>query len=137
MLSWCTILVFLSISQWSLAVNSTNYTPVVMWHGMGNKLLVVFNQFLIKKSYLLSLLLFKFEGDSCCFPFSLGSIKKLIEKELNNTVYVKSLEIGGSYVRDYESGYFIHPNIQVIFCNIFTYQSFCNLSFFSIDSRCM
>jgi len=52
-------------------------------------------------------------GDSCCFPFSLGSLKKLIEKSLNNTVYVKSLEIGGSLVRDYESGYFIHPTKQI------------------------
>lgn len=52
-------------------------------------------------------------GDSCCFPFSLGMLKKLIEKSLNNTVYVKSLEIGGSLVRDYESSYFIHPKKQV------------------------
>lgn len=59
--------------------------PVVLWHGM---------------------------GDSCCFPFSLGSISKLIKSELDN-IYVKSLRIGGSYMKDYESGYFIHPNIQV------------------------
>ncbi|KAG5667583.1 hypothetical protein PVAND_015560 [Polypedilum vanderplanki] len=63
-----------------------NYTPIVMWHGM---------------------------GDSCCFPFSLGSIKKLLERSLENKVYVTSLEIGGSYVRDYESGYFIHPDKQL------------------------
>ncbi|CRK96296.1 CLUMA_CG009716, isoform A [Clunio marinus] len=61
-------------------------TPVVFWHGM---------------------------GDSCCFPFSLGKLKKLIESELNHTVYVKSLEIGGSLVRDYESSYFIHPQKQI------------------------
>lgn len=54
-----------------------------------------------------------FAGDSCCFPFSMGMLKKLIEKTLNNTVYVKSLEIGGSYIRDYESSYFIHPRKQV------------------------
>lgn len=51
-------------------------------------------------------------GDTCCFPFSLGSIKKILQSELNNT-YVKSLKIGGNLVMDYESGFFIHPNIQV------------------------
>ncbi|XP_065364486.1 palmitoyl-protein thioesterase 1 [Calliphora vicina] len=65
-------------------VNAEKY-PVVMWHGM---------------------------GDTCCFPFSLGSIKKLLQSELNNT-YVKSLQIGGNVVMDYESGFFIHPNKQV------------------------
>ena len=44
----------------------------------------------------------------------MGMIKKTIEEALNNTVYVKSLEIGGSYVRDYESSYFIHPQTQVM-----------------------
>lgn len=44
---------------------------------------------------------------------SSGYLKKLTEQELNNTVYVKSLEIGGSLIRDYESSYFIHPNAQV------------------------
>lgn len=44
----------------------------------------------------------------------MGFLKKEIENALNHTVYVKSLEIGGSYVRDYESSYFIHPQKQVI-----------------------
>lgn len=59
--------------------------PVVLWHGM---------------------------GDTCCFPFSLGSIKKLIQEHTNGT-YVRSLEIGANFVLDYESGFFIHPNKQV------------------------
>lgn len=59
--------------------------PVVLWHGM---------------------------GDTCCFPFSMGSIKKLIEEHTNGT-YVRSLEIGANIVLDYESGFFIHPNKQV------------------------
>lgn len=43
----------------------------------------------------------------------MGYLKKLVEETLNGTnVYVKSLEIGGSYVRDYESSYFIHPRTQ-------------------------
>lgn len=63
----------------------SNNLPVVMWHGM---------------------------GDTCCFPFSLGAIKKLIQKETNGS-YVKSLEIGGSLISDYRSGFFIHPDEQV------------------------
>ncbi|KAM8719310.1 hypothetical protein ACLKA7_011943 [Drosophila subpalustris] len=65
--------------------SSGNVLPVVLWHGM---------------------------GDTCCFPFSLGSIKKLIEAHTNGT-YVRSLEIGANIVLDYESGFFIHPNKQV------------------------
>lgn len=60
-------------------------TPIVMWHGM---------------------------GDSCCFPFSLGKIKKMFEAEIPS-VYVKSLRIGDNLIKDYESGYFVHPNKQI------------------------
>lgn len=77
-------------SEGVLSDNSTNL-PVVLWHGM---------------------------GDSCCFPFSLGSLKKLIKEQFDNKIYVKSLRIGGSYIRDYESGYFIHPNVQVKYAPI-------------------
>lgn len=52
-------------------------------------------------------------GDSCCFPFSLGSVKKMLQKKIPG-VYVKSLELGGNLVSDYESGFFMHPNEQVI-----------------------
>ena len=34
-------------------------------------------------------------GDTCCNPLSMGSIKKLIEKQVSG-VYVRSLEIGSS-----------------------------------------
>ncbi|TMW51221.1 hypothetical protein DOY81_003698 [Sarcophaga bullata] len=68
----------------NIFTNAEKY-PVVMWHGM---------------------------GDTCCFPFSLGSIKKLLEAELNNT-HVKSIKIGDNIVMDYESGFFIHPDTQV------------------------
>lgn len=66
-------------------ISNNNVLPVVMWHGM---------------------------GDTCCFPFSLGSVKRLIQKETNGT-YVKSLEIGGSIISDYRSGFFIHPDEQL------------------------
>ncbi|XP_055911805.1 palmitoyl-protein thioesterase 1 [Eupeodes corollae] len=81
------ILLIHSISQINADENVINKTilPVVMWHGM---------------------------GDTCCFPFSLGSIKKLIQRQTNNT-YVKSLEIGGSIITDYSSGFFIHPDKQI------------------------
>lgn len=58
--------------------------PIVMWHGM---------------------------GDSCCFSFSLGKMKKMLEEQIPN-VYVKSLKIGKNMIEDYESGYFVHPNKQ-------------------------
>lgn len=60
-------------------------TPIVMWHGM---------------------------GDSCCFSFSLGKMKKMFEAEISG-VYVKSLKIGRNMVEDYESGYFVHPDKQI------------------------
>lgn len=65
--------------------NNAAVLPVVLWHGM---------------------------GDTCCLPFSLGSIRKLIEEHTNGT-YVRSLKIGSNAVLDYESGFFIHPNKQI------------------------
>lgn len=58
--------------------------PIVLWHGM---------------------------GDTCCFPFSLGGVKKFLESEIG--VYVKSIEIGNSIVEDFKSGYLVHPNQQI------------------------
>lgn len=46
-------------------------TPVVLWHGM---------------------------GDNCCNPMSMGSIKKMIEENIDG-VYVLSLRIGDSIVK--------------------------------------
>ncbi|ALC48702.1 Ppt1 [Drosophila busckii] len=69
------------------SADNKSVLPVVLWHGM---------------------------GDTCCFKFSLGSIKKLIEEQTNGT-YVRSLKIGANVVLDYESGFFIHPNKQVDF----------------------
>ncbi|XP_055709528.1 palmitoyl-protein thioesterase 1 [Phlebotomus papatasi] len=88
------ILTFLSIfaifpSNIALSGNGNasqeEIVPVVLWHGM---------------------------GDSCCFPFSLGSIKKLIEEEVPG-ISVISLKIGKSLIADYESGFFVHPDKQV------------------------
>lgn len=51
-------------------------------------------------------------GDTCCFPFSLGAIGKMIAAKLPGA-YVKSLRIGSSLIHDYESGFFVHPDRQV------------------------
>jgi len=53
--------------------------PVVMWHGM---------------------------GDTCCNPFSLGQIQKLIEKEIPG-IFVHSLQIGNNSIEDQMNGFFM------------------------------
>uniref|UniRef100_A0A182W825 Palmitoyl-protein thioesterase 1 n=1 Tax=Anopheles minimus TaxID=112268 RepID=A0A182W825_9DIPT len=52
-------------------------------------------------------------GDTCCFPFSLGGVKKFLETEIG--VHVKSIEIGNSITEDFKSGYLVHPNQQVLY----------------------
>ncbi|CAB3399103.1 unnamed protein product [Caenorhabditis bovis] len=56
--------------------------PVVLWHGM---------------------------GDFCCNPLSMGSVKKLLEQEIPG-VYVHSLQLGSSYSKDIEHGFFANVN---------------------------
>lgn len=71
--------------------NTYATAPIVLWHGM---------------------------GDTCCFSFSLGYIKKFLQTQLNQT-YVTSIKIGGSMISDYSSGFFVHPNKQIQeACNI-------------------
>ena len=59
--------------------------PIVIWHGM---------------------------GDSCCNPLSMGSIKKVLENEIDG-VYVKSLRIGNNIEEDTLNGFFLNANDQV------------------------
>lgn len=69
---------------------TATYTPVVLWHGM---------------------------GDSCCNPLSMGSVKKMLEKALDGT-YVVSLMIGDSIASDTTNGFFMDVNEQIDFvCN--------------------
>lgn len=56
--------------------------------------------------------LFLVSGDSCCFPFSLGSIQKQLEESLPG-IYVISLKIGSNLIQDVENGYFMHPDKQI------------------------
>merc|ERR1739845_87730 len=51
-------------------------------------------------------------GDNCCLPFSMGSIKALIEKEIPG-VFVYSIEIGGNMLMDEFHGFFGNANAQV------------------------
>ncbi|XP_066970899.1 palmitoyl-protein thioesterase 1 [Macrobrachium rosenbergii] len=65
--------------------NTTTPTPLVIWHGM---------------------------GDTCCFPFSMGRIKEMVEDRIPG-IYVRSLMIGENIVADEEHGYFGNVNGQV------------------------
>eukprot|EP00112_Aurelia_sp_Birch-Aquarium-sp1_P001002 Seg1097.2 transcript_id=Seg1097.2/GoldUCD/mRNA.D3Y31 product="Palmitoyl-protein thioesterase 1" protein_id=Seg1097.2/GoldUCD/D3Y31 len=78
-------LVFLSIIAVVSSADNATY-PIVLWHGM---------------------------GDSCCNPLSMGSIKRVLEKQVGNGVYVKSLMVGSSVMQDIENGFLLNCNTQV------------------------
>jgi len=61
------------------------YLPVVLWHGM---------------------------GDTCCYPFSMGRIKDLIEEQLPG-IYVYSVMVGDSIQEDKRAGFFGNVNDQI------------------------
>ncbi|XP_062384775.1 palmitoyl-protein thioesterase 1 [Sardina pilchardus] len=77
----------LLLSSSSLAKDSNATVPLVIWHGM---------------------------GDNCCNPLSMGSIKKMVEREVSG-IYVISLMIGKSVIQDTENGFFMDVNEQVAF----------------------
>lgn len=57
-------------------------------------------------------------GDSCCFPFSLGSFEEKLNKSLPG-IYIVSLRIGSNIIEDVENGYLMHPNKQInLACDI-------------------
>jgi palmitoyl-protein thioesterase len=64
---------------------TNEYVPVVLWHGM---------------------------GDTCCNPFSMGHIKRLIEKTVPG-IYVLSLMIGADIGLDFKNGFFMNVNQQI------------------------
>lgn len=43
----------------------------------------------------------------------LTSIKQLIRENINETVYIKSIQFGDNAVADLENGIFLHPNMQI------------------------
>ena len=54
-------------------------------------------------------------GDTCCYPFSMGYIKKLIESSYQG-IFVYSLEIGNSIEEDEFNGFFM--NVMLSFFRI-------------------
>ncbi|XP_072761876.1 palmitoyl-protein thioesterase 1 [Anoplolepis gracilipes] len=59
--------------------------PIVLWHGM---------------------------GDSCCFSFSLGKIRDVLQNEIPG-VYINSIRIGNNIIEDVENSYFGNINEQI------------------------
>lgn len=79
-----TLCFFLLSIVLSNGVSSEN-TPIVLWHGM---------------------------GDSCCFSFSLGAFQKKLNESLGG-VYIHSIEIGNNIIEDVENGFFKYPLDQL------------------------
>ncbi|EGC30795.1 hypothetical protein DICPUDRAFT_157425 [Dictyostelium purpureum] len=82
------ILFIFSFINYSLSASSSDATPIrniVIWHGL---------------------------GDSCCFPFSMGKIKDIIQNQYPG-VYVKSIEIGSSIDEDVYNSWFKNVNEQI------------------------
>uniref|UniRef100_A0A3Q3BKD9 Palmitoyl-protein thioesterase 1 n=2 Tax=Kryptolebias marmoratus TaxID=37003 RepID=A0A3Q3BKD9_KRYMA len=75
----------LQVSSGPVRVARNATVPLVLWHGM---------------------------GDSCCNPFSMGALKKIIEEEIPG-IYVLSLMIGKNVVEDEENGFLLDVNTQV------------------------
>lgn len=86
-----------------------NALPVVMWHGMGNYSFTIHLLFRFDDNFILN----NSAGDTCCFSFSLGSFRDLLQELIGPDTYVKSIRIGDNVIEDFESGYFVHPNKQV------------------------
>nr|XP_033811572.1 palmitoyl-protein thioesterase 1 isoform X2 [Geotrypetes seraphini] len=51
-------------------------------------------------------------GDTCCNPFSMGAIKKMVERKIPG-IYVLSLMIGNSMAEDLKNSFFLNANHQV------------------------
>lgn len=80
-----TFVVFSVTSVKGLIRSSAEPTPIVLWHGM---------------------------GDSCCNPFSMGSVKRYLESKLPG-VYVLSLMIGDNVIQDTENGFVMQVSDQI------------------------
>lgn len=76
---------FLCFSLVLLVAKAANPVPLVIWHGM---------------------------GDTCCFPFSIGAIAKLVKQHVPG-IYVHSIEIGNSIEEDELNGFFMGAEKQI------------------------
>lgn len=68
-----------------IVLSSSQPVPLVIWHGM---------------------------GDTCCFPFSMGKIMKLVEAHVSG-IYIQSIEIGDSIEQDEINGFLKNANDQI------------------------
>jgi len=68
-----------------IVIGAATPRPTVLWHGM---------------------------GDTCCYNFSMGRIKQMIEDQLPG-IYVYSIEVGDSVDDDEWNGFFMNVNDQV------------------------
>lgn len=78
------ISIFCVITQ-TKAITNDSFTPIVLWHGM---------------------------GDSCCFSFSMGYIRDILTDKLPG-VYIKSIRIGNNELEDVTNSYFGNINEQI------------------------
>eukprot|EP01112_Ceratiomyxa_fruticulosa_P010251 TRINITY_DN2700_c0_g1_i2.p1 TRINITY_DN2700_c0_g1~~TRINITY_DN2700_c0_g1_i2.p1 ORF type:complete len:329 (-),score=53.52 TRINITY_DN2700_c0_g1_i2:71-976(-) len=79
------LLVCFLVSILAYGGHSQTVRPTVLWHGM---------------------------GDTCCYPFSMGHIKNLIEQNFPG-IYVYSIEVGNSLDEDEWNSFFMNVNDQV------------------------
>jgi len=80
-----TICLYFILSEATIALSNTSPRPTVLWHGM---------------------------GDTCCYDFSMGRIKQMIEDKIPG-IYVYSIEVGDSIESDEWNGFFKNVNDQV------------------------
>ena len=81
----CVILIVITVVLCVTPSSKNETLPVVIWHGM---------------------------GDTCCLPFSMGVIKSILHKYLNNT-YVYSIKVGKWFWDDFFHSFEMHPNKQI------------------------
>ncbi|KAI8973197.1 palmitoyl protein thioesterase [Mycotypha africana] len=62
-----------------IQLTSLAYSPVVLWHGM---------------------------GDDCCNPESMGRITELLKEHISNDVFVHSVKVGNTINDDHKAGFF-------------------------------
>lgn len=103
-------LLLLVLWMFQAHANESATPPIVLWHGMGENYIKESHRFVPYDHTFSSCIIL---GDTCCFPFSLGSVTKMLKSKIDESLYVKSVKIGESIITDYESGFFVHPNKQV------------------------
>ena len=92
--------------------------PLVLWHGMGEWKYhyeiqrQIFHDHQVKFLQLIFFCLFSFAGDSCCFPFSMGSLMKMVSEKVPG-IYLRSIQIGDSIEADVLNGFLKNVNDQV------------------------